>query len=148
MTPVFKVTINGNEYEVNVGDLASSPVEVTVDGVAYIVDLPKDGSALTVRPPAPGRPASPPRPATPPPTAPSAAPAFGSSDDITAPLPGTIIEILVTVGETITAGQGVVKMESMKMEQTIASTRDGTVRATPVSVGDAVAFGQTLVELE
>ena len=148
MTPVFKVTINGTEYEVNVGELATSPVEVTVDGVAYQVDLPDDGSAPTVSTAAPGRPASPPRSATPPPAAPSAAPAFGSGNDITAPLPGTIIEILVTVGEAITAGQGVVKMESMKMEQTIASTRDGTVRATPVSVGDAVAFGQTLVELE
>ena len=148
MTPVFKVTINGTEHEVNVGDLASSPVEVTVDGISYQVDLPDDGSAPTVSTPAPGRPASPPRPATPPPAAPPAAPAFGSSNDITAPLPGTIIEILVTVGEAITAGQGVVKMESMKMEQTIASTRDGTVKATPVSVGVAVAFGQTLVELE
>ncbi len=147
LTPVFRVTINGNEYEVDVGDLAASPVEVTVDGVAYQVDLPDDGALPVVSPSAPGRPA--PRPAhpTPPPSAAPATPT-GSGNAITAPIPGRIIDVLVAVGDTVTTGQGVVLMESMKMEQTIASTRDGVVANILIAAGDAVAFGQAMVELE
>lgn len=147
MTPVFRVTINGNEYEVNVGDLAASPVEVTVDGVAYQVDLPDDGAAPVVSASAPGRSAPPPaRSAPPPPAAPAAQAASGNA--ITAPIPGRIIDVLVVVGDTVSAGQGVVLMESMKMEQTIASTGDGVVTNILVAAGDAVAFGQAMVELE
>ena len=149
LTPVFRVTINGKEYEVNVGDLSASPVEVTVDGVLYKVDLPDDGAAPAISPSAPGRPTSPPaRSAPPPPTAPASSDQTSSGNAITAPIPGRIIEVLVAVGDSVTAGQGVVLMESMKMEQTIASTRDGVVSNILVAAGDAVAFGQAMVEME
>ncbi len=146
LTPVFRVTINGKEHEVSVGDLDASPVEVTVDGVAYQVDLP--GAAVPgPSPPAPTRPVSPPARATPPPSSARAAPA-DSGNAITAPIPGRILDVLVAVGDSVTAGQGVVLMESMKMEQTIASTQDGVVSNILVAAGDAVAFGQAMVELE
>ncbi len=155
LTPIYKVTINGKEYEVNVGGLDTSPVEVTVDGVAYQVDLPDDGAAPNISPSVPGsssasgRPAQPPaRSAPPPPSAPTAPAPTGSGNAITAPIPGRIINVLVGVGDAVTAGQGVVLMESMKMEQTIASTRDGVVSNILVAAGDTVAFGQAMVELE
>ena len=149
MTPIYKVTINGNEYEVNVGDLNNSPVEVTVDGVAYRVDLPGDGAAPIVSPSAPIGHALVPAPsAPPPPSAPTATAPTGSGNAITAPIPGRIINVLVAVGDTVTAGQGVILMESMKMEQTIASTSNGVVSNILVAAGDAVAFGQAMVELE
>ncbi len=149
LTPIYKVTINGREYEVNVRDLDASPVEVTVDGVAYQVDLPGGGAAPIVSPSAPISRVSPPaRSAPPPPSAPTAPSPTGSGNAITAPIPGRIINVLVAVGDAVTAGQGVVLMESMKMEQTIASTRDGLVSGILVATGDAVAFGQAMVELE
>ncbi len=152
LTPVFRVTVNGKEYEVNVGDLSASPVEVTVDGVAYRVDLPDDGAVPAISPSGRGRPASPrARSAPPTPTAvaaPGAPDQTSSGNTVSAPIPGRIIDVLVAVGDSVTAGQGVVLMESMKMEQTIASTQDGVVRNILVAAGDAVAFGQAMVELE
>lgn len=152
LTPVFRVIINGKEYEVDVGDLSASPVEVAVDGVTYRVDLPDGGGAPAISPSVPGRPASPPARSAPAVAAAAAAPGGGgqtsSGNAITAPIPGRIIELLVAVGDSVTAGQGVVLMESMKMEQTIASTRDGLVSNILIAVGDAVAFGQAMVELE
>ena len=138
MTARYRVKIGGREYEVEVGDLSSSPVEVTVDGVAYSVDLAGSASPATVRPSAP-------RPA--PSRAPSSTPAV-SAGAITAMLPGRIISIDVQPGDRVTTGQPVAVIESMKMEQAIASPREGTVSAVAVSPGDTVAYGQTLIEFE
>jgi biotin carboxyl carrier protein len=55
--------------------------------------------------------------------------------------------VLVAVGDTVTSGQGIIVMESMKMEQTIAAATDGTVAKILVAPGDAVAHGQSMVEL-
>ena len=54
----------------------------------------------------------------------------------------------VKIGEVVTTGQPVIVIESMKMEQTIASPREGTVNRVLVSPGDSVAYGETLVEFE
>jgi biotin carboxyl carrier protein len=59
-----------------------------------------------------------------------------------------MISIDVQPGDRVTTGQPVAVIESMKMEQTIASPRDGTVRAVTVEPGDTVAYGQTLIEFE
>lgn len=138
MTARYRVKIGGREYEVKVGDLSSSPVEVTVDGVAYSVDLAGSASPATVRPSAP-------RPA--PSRAPSSTPAV-SAGAITAMLPGRIISIDVQPGDRVTTGQPVAVIESMKMEQAIAAPREGTVSAVAVSPGATVAYGQTLIEFE
>lgn len=144
MSPRYRVTINGREHEVEIGDLASSPVEVTVDGVAYEVDLAD--RSLPARPVA-TQSAQRPAPAPPAPGAPTPGPA-SADNAITALLPGRIISVEVKVGEVVTVGQPVIVIESMKMEQTIASPREGTVNRVLVSPGDSVAYGETLVEFE
>ena len=63
-------------------------------------------------------------------------------------LPGRIISIDVQPGDRVTTGQPVAVIESMKMEQAIASPREGTVSAVAVSPGATVAYGQTLIEFE
>ena len=63
-------------------------------------------------------------------------------------MPGRIISVSVSVGQSVTAGQTVLVMESMKMENTISATRDGTVTAVLVGEGDSVQHGQTLIEIE
>ncbi|NQU63222.1 MAG: biotin/lipoyl-binding protein [SAR324 cluster bacterium] len=73
--------------------------------------------------------------------------AAAGGDSVTAPIPGSILEILVKVGDEVTAGQTVLKMEAMKMENDINSTSGGTVKAIHVSVGDAVSQGQALVDI-
>lgn len=76
--------------------------------------------------------------------APAAAPAGAHTVD--APLPGTIKQVLVKVGQDIAAGDTVVVMEAMKMENNITAEFGGKVTAVKVAVGDQVQSGQALVE--
>ena len=79
------------------------------------------------------------------PAAPAAAPAAGAHT-VDAPLPGTIKQVLVAVGQEIAAGDTVVVMEAMKMENNITAEFGGKVTAVKVAVGDQVQSGQALVE--
>lgn len=79
------------------------------------------------------------------PAAPAAAPAAGAHT-VDAPLPGTIKQVLVSVGQEIAAGDTVVIMEAMKMENNITAEFGGKVTAVKVAVGDQVQSGQALVE--
>ena len=65
-----------------------------------------------------------------------------------APMPGLIVQLRVSVGDSIAAGDGLVVMEAMKMENELRAQSGGRVRAVHVAVGDAVEKGALLVELE
>ena len=65
-----------------------------------------------------------------------------------APMPGLIVQLRVKVGDTIEAGDGLVVMEAMKMENELRALAAGTVRAVHVTIGAAVEKGALLVELE
>ena len=154
-TKRYLITIKGKQYEVEVGDLSSSPVRVMVDGVEYQVDLPGKGAADTpAASPAPSAPAAPPpAPRQAPPPAPAApprpsVPASGGDGTVRALMPGRIVRVNVSAGMTVTAGQPVIVMESMKMENTITAPKDGTVRSVLVNEGDSVQYGQTMLEIE
>jgi acetyl/propionyl-CoA carboxylase alpha subunit len=67
---------------------------------------------------------------------------------VTAPMPGTVIKVLVAAGERVSARQALVVLEAMKMETPLVSPYDGTVRAVHVAEGDRVAGGTLLVELD
>ncbi|HCS29458.1 MAG TPA: oxaloacetate decarboxylase subunit alpha [Spongiibacteraceae bacterium] len=66
---------------------------------------------------------------------------------ITTGMPGNIVEVLVAVGDTISAGQPVLVTEAMKMEAEVQSTIDGVVSAIHVKKGDRVTPGEVLVEI-
>jgi len=144
----YKLTIDGQTYDVEVGNTSTSPVDVTVDGVDYQVELPESASAASSASPAPA-PAAAPKSVTPP--APSvsrpAVPTSGGDGVIRAPMPGRIVSVNVSVGDSVTSGQAVVILESMKMENTISATSAGSVTAVHVAAGDSVQHGQTLVEI-
>ncbi len=144
MSPRYRIKVNGREFQVDVGDTESSPVQVTVDGVAYEVELPdRSPESRPVVRRAPSRPT----PSAPPP-APASPASSGGDGAIIALLPGRIVSVAVKPGDSVASGQPVVVMESMKMEQTIASPRDGTVSRVAVEPGDTVAYGETLIEFE
>jgi 3-methylcrotonyl-CoA carboxylase alpha subunit len=93
----------------------------------------------------------------PPPTrpAPDVESAVGSSSsggheqsDVVAPMPGTVIRVLVEPGAKVAARQPLVVLEAMKMETPLVSPYEATVRAVHVSEGDRVAGGAVLVELD
>jgi len=66
---------------------------------------------------------------------------------VTAPLPGTVLDIRVAVGQAVKAGQIVAAMEAMKMEHEIPSSEDGTVAQILVNKGDVVETGAVLIQL-
>lgn len=63
-----------------------------------------------------------------------------------APMPGLVVRVLVTPGETVAAGQGLVVLEAMKMENELRAAAAGTVAGVQVGAGQAVEKGQVLVE--
>ncbi len=105
-----------------------------------LIEFQADAVAAPVAAPAPK---AAPAPAAAP--APKAAPAGANA--VTAPLPGTITQILVKVGQQIKAGDTVVMMEAMKMENSITAEYDGTVKAILVQQGAQVQSGEALVEM-
>ena len=67
---------------------------------------------------------------------------------LVAPMPGMIVRVAVEVGDTVQAGQGLVVMEAMKMENELRATAAGTVKAVLAQPGTAVEKGAVLLELE
>ncbi len=72
----------------------------------------------------------------------------GAAGTLTAPMPGSVVEVLVSEGDEVKAGQPLLKMEAMKMEQTITSPSDGRVGQVYFRPGDQVEAGATLLALE
>jgi 3-methylcrotonyl-CoA carboxylase alpha subunit len=70
-----------------------------------------------------------------------------ASDDIISPVPGVVITVHVAADDTVTAGQDLVIVESMKTEQIVKSPRDGVVERVSVEEGDRVDKGMRLVVL-
>lgn len=77
----------------------------------------------------------------------AAAPKSGPSA-VQSPMPGKVVKLLVAVGDEVKAGQGVVVVEAMKMENELKSPRDGKVKAISVKEGQPVEAGQSLALLE
>jgi biotin carboxyl carrier protein len=66
--------------------------------------------------------------------------------EIAAPMPGKVLRVMVAEGDVVASGQGLIVLEAMKMETTIAAESDATVKKIRVSAGDAVEHGQVLIE--
>ena len=64
---------------------------------------------------------------------------------VTTPLPGTILDVFVNVGDQVKSGQTVVLLEAMKMENNIEADTEGTVTSINVRKGDSVLEGDTLI---
>ena len=75
----------------------------------------------------------------------SAASTGAGTGQVTVPMQGTIVKILVEVGQEVTAGEGVVVLEAMKMENSINADRSGTVTEIKVAPGDTVGAGDVVV---
>jgi 3-methylcrotonyl-CoA carboxylase alpha subunit len=63
-------------------------------------------------------------------------------------LPGVVVSVLVSTGQSVTAGQALLVVEAMKMEHTIRAPGAGVIKAVKYAVGQRVKEGSTLVELE
>ncbi len=69
-------------------------------------------------------------------------------DEIHAPMPGLILEVNVTEGDTVKKGDFLCVLEAMKMENTLTAPRDGSIKSVNISKGETVDKGMLLIELE
>lgn len=121
---------------------------VVVNGKAYDVAVEELGAGAAPVAAAPAVPAAPAPVAAPSTPAPAAAPAaVGEGAKVEAPMPGTILEVKVAVGDTVKAGQPVVVLEAMKMENDIVAPVDGRVTSIVVKKGDAVNSGDVMATI-
>lgn len=119
---------------------------ITVNGTPYNVTVEEGSSsaAPVASAPAPA-PAAAPAPQAAPKAAP--APAAAGSVKVDAPMPGNILDVKVSNGAAVKAGQVLVILEAMKMENEIVAPQDGTVASINVNKGDTVEAGQTIITL-
>lgn len=142
----YKYKINGNLYKVAIGDIYNGVAEVEVNGTPYKVEL-EQKAATTIKVATP-KPAAAPRTATGEKVIAKAAPAAAAGGTaVKAPLPGTVLDINVTVGQEVKAADTVVTLEAMKMENAIKAGVDGKVASISVAKGDAVLEGAVLVTI-
>lgn len=77
-----------------------------------------------------------------------AAKGFRSAGDLKAAIPGRVLRVLVAPGQGVAAGQALVVLEAMKMENEVKAPRDATVKSVEVEGGQAVSAGQVLIRFE
>ena len=143
----YKYKINGNLYNVVIGDIEDNIAHVEVNGTHYTVEMEKKPKAAPAPKPV-ARPVAKPAAAAPA-AAPAAKPAAGGGKSgVKSPLPGVILDIKVKEGDEVKKGQTLIILEAMKMENSINADKDGKVTAINVSKGESVLEGTDLVIIE
>ncbi len=129
MRKKFKVVINGKEYVVEVEELGENVSQTQAVQALAPVQVSQ--------------------PAVQPVSAPQVSQSVSASQSVegavSAPMPGKILDIKVSVGEQVKKGQVLMILEAMKMENEIVAPKDGTVKEIKVSVGDTVNRGDPLI---
>lgn len=145
----YQYTVEGVDYNVEIEEIEDNVAKVLVNGIPFEVELKQPVKPTqnhvrkTVTAPQPA--AVEPRPAEKPVAKPVAAAGAGSK--ILAPLPGTITELKVKVGDTVKTGDTVIILEAMKMQNNIESDYSGTVTSVLVNRGDTVMEGTVLLTI-
>lgn len=151
----YQYTVKGVDYEVEIQDIEGNIANVTVNGIPFEVEMKqpvkagkqkvKLGGEQTVKGENNNSSSTSAANATAAPiTKPTAA---ATGKPVVAPLPGTINEIKVKVGDKVNAGDTVVILEAMKMQNNIEAETSGTITSINVNKGDAVMEGDTLVTI-
>lgn len=121
----YTITVNGTPYNVTVEEGSSSAAPVASAPAPAPVAAPAPQAAPKATP----------------------APAAAGSVKVDAPMPGNILDVKVSNGAVVKAGQVLVILEAMKMENEIVAPQDGTVASINVNKGDTVEAGQTIITL-
>ncbi|MEF9992421.1 MAG: biotin/lipoyl-containing protein [Romboutsia sp.] len=120
----YNITVNGNTYEVEVEELgvgASAPRPVSQSSTPTLAQAPKVVKSNPAQ--------------------------SGGSGTVNAPMPGTIFDVKVNVGQQVKKGDVLLILEAMKMENEIMAPHDGVVSHISVSKGASVSSGDALVTL-
>jgi glutaconyl-CoA/methylmalonyl-CoA decarboxylase subunit gamma len=141
----YTITVNQKTYEVEIENINARPVIAHVDGERFEV-MPEDAGQAETRHEAIVKTEK--KTLTP---NPSKATATSSNPEVngktlTAPLPGTVVEVFVKAGDNVEAGHVMLVIEAMKMKNSIRSVYGGSVSEVLVNVGQSVAHKQTLIK--
>ena len=148
----YQYKVQGVDYDVEIEEVEGNVAKVNVNGIRFDVELKQPinptSSLKKVRVEAPKPVARPAIPTAAPAAAPAApAASAGAGSPIKAPLPGTIIELKVNVGDTVKRGDCVLVLEAMKMQNNIESEYEGTVTSITVKQGETVMEGSVLMTI-
>jgi len=145
----YQYKVQGVDYDVEIEEVEGNVAKVVVNGIHFDVELKQPinptSSLKKVRVEAPKPVARPAAPVAPAPAAPPVAAGVGSP--IKSPLPGTVTELKVNVGDTVKQGDVVLVLEAMKMQNNIESEYDGTVTSITVKQGETVMEGAVLLTI-
>ncbi len=133
----LKITVNGTAYDVQVEEVSGSASVASASAPA--APAAKAAAPAPVQASAPAAPAPAPAPK-------AAVPA--DAELISSPMPGTIVSVNVTLGQTVKKGDVLLVLEAMKMENEIMAPHDAAVAAVHVNKGDSVDSGTPLVSLQ
>ena len=147
----YQYKVQGVDYEVEIEEVEGNIAKVNVNGISFEVELQKPINAA--KHPTMTRPkVEAPKPAAPTPAPAAAAPAqpaapVGVGSPVKAPLPGTVTEIKVQVGQQVNVGDVVLVLEAMKMQNNIEAEYAGTVTSITVKQGETVMEGSVLLTI-
>ncbi|MGL5436513.1 MAG: biotin/lipoyl-containing protein [Lachnospiraceae bacterium] len=134
----YRVNVNGNEYEISIEDISGTPS-------SYAATPVRNAAPAPARVPA----AAPRQTAAPVMPKPAAAPAAATNGtQVTAPMPGNIITVKVSDGQSIKKGDVLMILEAMKMENEIMAPCDGTIQSLSAAAGSAVTSGALLCVIQ
>ena len=133
----YNVFVDDTYYSVEIDAVGGAPVITEITPIQKTAPAQKSEAA---------KPSPPPEPAAKKEEAP--APIAEGEGVITAPMPGMIVEVKCDVGDTVTAGDEVLILEAMKMQNPLTTPIDGVVRAVNVKAGDSVDSGAVLIVIQ
>ena len=133
----FKITLNGKNYEIEVETIEPMTLSEYTAEAPVVEAAPVNSPAPVAEATAPAAPQA------------SAAPAVsGDGEPIKAPMPGTIVNVNVTVGQAVKEGDVLVVIEAMKMENEVTSPKSGTVTQIVAQKGSSVETDAVLVVIK
>lgn len=143
----FKLTINGNQYEVDIVNIEDNIAEVEVNGTKYQVEV--DKKIQISKTPRLVRPVVSPSTDVVKSVAKTAGPnELKGTGNVKSPLPGVILYVHVKEGDVVKIGDRLLTLEAMKMENNVNADRGGKIIAVKVKPGDSVLEGDLLIQIE
>ena len=140
----YNLKINGTDYAVNIKNIEDNKATLTVNGAEYQVEV---GGITTKPTKVVNKGVQTPTMQSEEPVVKPAA-SSGSANPLKSPLPGVILDVMVKEGDAVKAGQTLLILEAMKMENNIESDRDGVIERLNARKGDSVLEGDVLLTIK